>query len=81
MELLTEEYKKQYLERMRVFNSQTLFPPNWPALLLFKCPLCGNKLKLSRRGVYLCNGKKHGEQFIITKKRMEAILKQHDIPL
>ena len=64
-----------YLERFKVFHPDTLFDPNWPALLQERCPLCGNKLKYPRISpkIAYCDGVKHGKRYVIKKDRLNAI--------
>lgn len=64
----------KYLERFRVFNPSTLFPPNWDCLLKGRCPLCENKLKTTRKGnIAYCRGKKHKKSFVITVAKLSLI--------
>lgn len=63
-----------YLSKFRVFHPQTLFEPDWNMLLKDRCPICFNKLKVSRnRPIAYCNGVKHKKNFVISKDRLEEI--------
>lgn len=66
---------QNYLDRFKVFYPQTLFPPNWEALVEGRCPYCGNKLKhSSQRLISFCRGVKHAKSFVITDKVYNKIL-------
>lgn len=57
---------EDYLKRFKVEHEQTLFPPNWEAVKVNKCPLCSCQLKFPRHGkIAFCNSTKHGKNFII----------------
>jgi len=59
----------EYMKRFRIFYPQTLFEPNWKALNINCCPLCGNKLKLTlNKKIIYCKGVKHRKPFIMRKK-------------
>lgn len=67
-----------FMSRFKLFHSQTLFEPNWNALLIDRCALCGNRLKFPRaRRVAICNGKKH-KPFVITVSRLNEIKNQYE---
>jgi hypothetical protein len=71
-----------FLEKFRYIPRETLFPPNWDALLEKRCPLCGNKLRTPIRrnqSIMFCNGKAHKKPFIINKARLDSIyVSYHD---
>lgn len=64
MNLDTEQYLKS--KNFRVFIPETLFPLNWEALKLKRCPVCGCKLYLPRdnKSMVYCKSKKHKKFFI-----------------
>lgn len=65
---------EDYLKRFKVYFRETLFEPNWSALLNDRCPICGNKLKFPKAKVMAyCNGKKHTKNFVIMLQRLNKI--------
>lgn len=63
----------KYLERFRVFNAKTLFPPNFELLQKNLCPICGRKLYLTRnKKIAYCKSKKK-DKFIITSQRLLSL--------
>lgn len=63
-----------YLKDIKVTWRETLFEPNWDALKVDRCPICGNKLKYLRdKNLAICHGKKHKKSFIISKDRLQRI--------
>lgn len=60
---------EKYMKRFRIFYPQTLFEPNWKALNVQCCPLCGNKLKLTQNHkIFYCHGRKHLRPFVMKSK-------------
>lgn len=52
--------------------------PVWSLLDERKCPVCGNKLRMTRNGlIAFCAGKKHGDRqkFVIRRSVLEGDLK------
>lgn len=72
MESLFKLLEKK-IEKVKVIPAQTLFDPDWKQLNDCRCPLCCNKLKLSKRKLWICRGKKHAKPYIITEKRMNEL--------
>jgi hypothetical protein len=69
---------EQYLKHFKVYQQDTLFPPDWDLLLKYRCPLCGNKLKFPVSGfIAFCNGKKHKKTFVINKDRLEYVVSKY----
>lgn len=59
---------KDWLENLKknIKHYPTLFSPNWEMLKQYRCPFCGNKLKLPRsKKILICSGKKHLKPFVI----------------
>lgn len=49
----------------------TLFEPPWYVAKEGLCPLCGNKLRITRdEKKYICTGAKHGKAFVISSKKV-----------
>ena len=65
---------EDFLKRFRVFHPQTLFEPDWELLKQGHCPICRNKLKVSRsKPIVYCNGVKHKRNFVISKEKYNKI--------
>ena len=60
---LTVHLKKKF----KVIPPQTLFELDMSVLNTKNCPLCLNKLKKTKKGLWICNSKKHRTPFA-TKK-------------
>lgn len=45
---LFSKYKEEFLSKFKVYNPQTLFPPNFENLQKNLCPICNRKLYLKR---------------------------------
>jgi len=59
---------QKYLERFTIKYEMTLFPPQWEALRVDKCPFCCNKIYKSLDGKQIyCKSKKHGKFFMKKK--------------
>lgn len=59
---------EEYLKRFTVRFPDTLFPPDFSALKVNKCPLCNNKIYEMKNGKgYFCKSKKH-KRFFITSQ-------------
>lgn len=66
---------KYKLEDFKVIYPDTLFPLNWEALKVGRCPLCSCLLKQPRSGkVLMCRSKKHPKPFIIKRTRLDEML-------
>lgn len=62
---------EEYLKKFKVYHQATLFEPNWKALIINHCPLCGNKIKkMKTRPLYFCNSIKHPKPFLIKQERL-----------
>ncbi len=65
---------EDFLKRFKLVFRETLFEPNWEALKVNRCPICGNKLKFPKAKIMAyCNGRKHQKSFVIMLKRLEKI--------
>lgn len=74
--LIKELLGKEYLDKFKIIYSSILFEPNWEALKLNRCPLCGNKLKFPRnKEIGFCRSVKHKKSFVISNKRLKEICK------
>lgn len=59
------------LSKFKVYYEQTLFPPNWEALKVKRCPLCSCKLKIPlNKKIAFCRSKKHLKPFIIKVSKL-----------
>lgn len=66
-----KELLNGYLDKLKVYPDQTLFPDDWSLLKKKRCIWCGNKLKLPLKGdKAFCNGKKHKRIFVISKSKL-----------
>lgn len=66
---------EKFLERFRVFNPTSLFPPDFNMLKDSRCPLCNYKLYFPRSGkIAFCKSKRN-DKFVITKARLDSYLK------
>lgn len=70
MELTTTT--EDYLKKFKVFNPQTLFPPNFEMLQKFRCPVCSRKLywRVDKKIAY-CKSKVKDKFFITQHKLLE----------
>jgi len=60
------------LSKFKVIYDQTLFPPNWEALKVNRCPLCSCLLKNTRNNKYaMCRSKKHKSPFLISLVKLQ----------
>lgn len=67
---------ENYIKKFKVFEEQTLFPPNFDALKENRCPLCNCQLKFPyTKAIAYCNSKKHIKRFVITLKVFNEIKK------
>lgn len=79
MNIDVEQYLKE--KNFRVFQESTLFPPNWEALKQKRCPLCENKLKVTKnKKLAICSGKKHKKPFVITAETFYKLAPQNSYP-
>lgn len=62
-----------YLERFRVFNPQTLFPPNFENLKENLCPICNRKLYWNREQSKAFCKSKQKDKFFITRNTMSRL--------
>ncbi len=61
----------KYLDRFKVYKSDTLFDVDLTLLKEGRCPLCMNKLKIMRDGKKaFCNSKKHRKSFICSVDKL-----------
>ncbi len=61
---------QQYLERFRVFNPKTLFPPDFSSLQKNKCPICGRKLYITANKKMAYCKSKVNDGFTISGRRL-----------
>lgn len=73
-----QSYIQGKLLEIKVIPAQTLFEPVWENLNVCRCPLCGNKLKLTKQQLWMCRGKKHAKPYFITEKRMNELTKNQE---
>lgn len=65
---------KKYLERFKIYTSDTLFDPDYSMLINGRCILCSCKLKyVMRSKIFLCSSVKHRKPFIIKEERLNEI--------
>lgn len=71
-----DELLKQYApeSRFSVRFDQTLFGNNWKALKDTRCIWCGNRLKLTQKGLYICKSVKHKKSFVIKKELFDEVI-------
>lgn len=63
----------KYLERFKVYNPVTLFPPNFENLQKNKCPICGRKLYLTRNKKMAYCKSKVKDKFVIKGQVLLAL--------
>lgn len=61
----------QFLKKFKLVKTNTLFPLEFEGELLEKkaCPMCGKKLALTLKGMYICKGK-HKPSFAIKQSKL-----------
>lgn len=53
----------------RILNNPTLFGTDWSLTERGLCGWCGNKLKVTLKGVQYCRGAKHPQKTFVLKSR------------
>lgn len=65
--------KDEYLNRFKVYNSQTLFGPDFSLLEQNRCPLCGMKLHIrADKKLAFCRSK-YKDKFVIGAQRLLSL--------
>ena len=81
METIQNILGLEYLKRFKIYHDATLFPPNWEALKVGRCPLCSCKLKTRRDNkIKYCKSVKHGKPFVIQTKTFDLLLNKANRP-
>ncbi len=70
-ELINSE---EYLKKFKVYNSPSLFEPDFKLLKKGRCPVCGIILRVPFEGkIAYCPSKKYKKHFVIGKEKLAVM--------